>query len=1033
MTQLFSAAIAPTVLIGRTDEMARVRKAICDPGAEFRVVYLVGNGGLGKTRMLQEVKHAASATWCGGPIPALVSDVLDLEPVRLSTTLRFVSDLVNALDPHRANFIRFREQHLRHRQALVFQSSYEQIQSILHDALRAFARDYLELSETRRIVLLLDTGEKFAIPIPPDFDREAAKILDAHKVREGHPVDTPIYTSDWLRNLLTPQNEPLWLKNTTVIMAGRPQEHWWDIFENLPAEQVQAVPIARLTPQEIAAYFQQLTKDLEHAKGDSPDARDAYAIRTLRQYAEPDGAHLLWAYTDGQPVRLALVANLIIDGRQVPAELDQSWEDVKQKLHLADAVAEASPSEERTAAMRSLGGQFVELLFNSSSDLRSQILSRLVRAHHPLDAPALEYLIDSKPGEHYSSWLEDGPKHDRARLHEIADQLDDMVKLAFFKHRRVSYGIDGPPQLQVFLQDVVYEIVDDYFGSINELSRRREIQQRVDLYNKLIEVINSRIEECEAGLRTTWLEERRALEAELRTQSLYATQGVQALRASFPDPSVVPLNRRNQLSRTDLRDRLEELLLERLYYLLRIDPKTAINDEYGELADSAWLEHDEDFMTQIEVQIWRLLKDENAHKLVNIALSDGFPPDAPRIGQLSRYDPWLRLQRIALQDHALRWLKRMHLRGRYDEVAVMARFIRRYAANVPKDPDLDQWVVPSSDYHSWNHTLTQEEIRVYEGYAYAYTGRTNLAVETLNQAVKQLQAVFSPGNPQKHEAPFDLRNDAVHKGANRVRRVIGVAQFVLGYAYAANGEFAASHQAYSAALPHLRRTRFRSLEVYCRFNMARALAELGYTVDAAKNCEDALNLLTLDGKGGTLPFAYASNTLALVYNAERTLDAAWPQAAVAHACFLRMSEARGVALAEMQFGETLRRLADRHDRQQYSPDRETPKHIYEESERVLWSAYNSFLLHPTLSREGQRRAEAAIELASSLRDQVRVLNVPTEKDKHDARRILLEADRLLHEAEDVAEKIEHRLLQLDARWALATLRYRAKPHRLGQL
>lgn len=1032
MTQLFSAAVAPTVLIGRTNEMERVRKAICEPGTELRVVYLVGSGGLGKTRMLQEVKRAAGrATWCDGAPPVLVSDVLDLEPVRLSTTLRFVSDLVNALDPNRIHFSRFREQHLRHRQALVFQSSYEQIQSILHDALRSFARDYLELSEKQRIVLLLDTGEKFVIPIPPDFDREAAKILDAFTVREGHPVDTPIYTSDWLHNLLTMQNEPGWLKNTTVIMAGRPQENWWDIFDKLSKDRVQEVPIAPLTPHEIAAYFRQLTEDLQNAKGDSPSAQDAYAIRTLRQYAKLDGANLLWAYTDGQPVRLALVANLVIDGRQVPPELDQSWEDVKQKFHLPAAAAEKTPSKERVAAMRSLGGQFVELLFNSSSNLRSQILARLVRAHHPLDAAALEYLIDSRPGEHYSAWLEHRPKDDHSRLQEIAGQLNDLAQLAFFKHRTVSYGIDGPPRLQVFLQDVVYEIVDDYFSSIDELSRRREIQQRVDLYNKLIEIINSRIEECEAGLRLTWLEERRALEAELRTQSLYAAQGVQALRANFPDPSVVPLNRRNQLSRTDLRDRLEELLLERLYYLLRIDPKTAINDEYGELADSAWLEHDEDFMTQIEVQIWRLLKDENAHKLVNIALSSSVPPGAPHVGQPSRYDPWLRLQRVALQDHALRWLKRMHLRGRYDEVSVMAKAIRRYAAKVPKDPDLDQWVAPSSDYHSWNHTLTQEEINVYEAYAYAYTGRTNLAVRTLNQSVKRLQAVFSPGNAKKHEEPFDLRSDAMHKGANRVRRVIGIAQFVLGYAYAANGEFAASHKAYSAALPHLRRTRFRSLEVYCRFNMARALAELGYTVEAAKNCEDALNMLTLDGKGGTLPFAYASNTLALVYNAERTLDAAWPQAAVAHACFLRMSEARGVALAEMQFGETLRRLADRHDRQQYSPDRETPRHIYEESERVLWSAYNSFLLHPILSREGQRRAEAAIELASSLRDQVRVLNVPTEKDKHDARRILLEADRLLHEAEDVARQIEHRLLQLDARWAQATLLYRASRTGLG--
>lgn len=57
--------------------------------------------------------------------------------------------------------------------------------------------------------------------------------------------------------------------------------------------------------------------------------------------------------------------------------------------------------------------------------------------------------------------------------------------------------------------------------------------------------------------------------------------------------------------------------------------------------------------------------------------------------------------------------------------------------------------------------------------------------------------------------------------------------------------------------------------------------------------------------------------------------------------------------------------------------------------------------------------------------------MPTEKDKHDSRRILLEADRLLHEAEDVARQIEHRLLQLDSRWAQATLLYSASRTGLG--
>lgn len=1039
MTSLFSAASAPTQLIGRYNEMECIREAIYAAGSELRVVCLVGDGGIGKTRMLNEVKLAIKGQrvpparvdldWTAYKQSVVVSDVLDLEPVRLSTTLRFVNDLVNALDPEQEFFRRFREEHAKHRQALVFQSSYHQIQSMLHAALSAFDQDYVELAANRRIVILLDTGEKFAVPIPPEFDRMAEVILAGSMHEENRAADTPIYTVQWLRRWLTIYNEQSLLQNTTIIMAGRPQGNWWDIFAGITETKLKRVNLGSLTQEEIPAYLAQLTTDLHNVDRFPPSREVDYTVRRLERYAAPDAAWTLWALTRGRPVLVALTADLLIDGMIEPPQLDQD-RFALQEMFGWDPQTDCFTAEDTLAeAQRSLSDQFVEILFNSSADVRAIILSLLVRAHHPLDAETLEYLIYGVPGEHYWEWIQ-ARRSSPDRLQEIETELEWLRHLAFFKYRIVAPGSGGRSQLQVFLQDVMYEIFDDYFVTVNEASRIAEIQHRTDIYLKLIEVLNKRIEDCEQGLRDTWLDERWGLETELRPQSLYAPQGLQALRARFPQLSEMPLIRRSPLTREELRDRLEEHLLERLYYSLRINPKRAVNNDYSQLADGAWLEHDEDFMTQIEVQVWRLLKDKSAQKLVELSLDPPLKSDDPMLGDPDRYDPWKRLERVVLQDHALRWLKRLHLRERYDEVVKMAIAIRHYALSLPIDPQLDDSVRPSSNRHSWNHTLTIQETFVYEGYAYPYIGKTAAAIETLEGVVRQLNDVLSKGHAGRQEAAFVHSNGKDHLATERVRRAIGIAQFVLGYSHAANGDFAKAQDAYNKALPQLRRTHFLSLEVYCRFNMARALAELGYTMEAAKNCEDALNLLTNDGKGGTLPFALASNTLALVYNAERALDAAWLNAAVAHACFVRMAEERGTALAELQFGEALRRMADKQHRQDYSPDRNTPRHVYQESERVLTAAYNRICMSPTLNREAQRRAEAAIELASSLRDQVRVLELPQEQES--ARLVLRRAHGLFVEAESVAVSISHAPLQLDARWGLATLLYRSSRTEVGQ-
>ena len=86
------------------------------------------------------------------------------------------------------------------------------------------------------------------------------------------------------------------------------------------------------------------------------------------------------------------------------------------------------------------------------------------------------------------------------------------------------------------------------------------------------------------------------------------------------------------------------------------------------------------------------------------------------------------------------------------------------------------------------------------------------------------------------------------------------------------------------------------------------IAECGHSHRAMRVCYDALEMLHDSGRGGTRPYGYVENTLALIYNRMLRPDSAWREAAIAHACFVRLGHQRGIVLAKLQLGEALRRL-----------------------------------------------------------------------------------------------------------------------------
>jgi hypothetical protein len=993
MNEIFSGARVPGNLVGRKAEIQRIHDEIYRPGKELRIVCLLGPGGYGKTRILREAMrragHAGERQAQDDPAPAddwakleqtpvHIADLIDLTSVRLATAIHFQHQLQLALDTEGRDFSAFKRLFLRYRDQLTYQSSFIQMKEALDKAQQAFQEDYEKLSARQRVVWVLDTAEKFPMPVTNWVE----DLLPESTRPEGHTTRT----QDWLRFMITSGQ----LSNTTILVAGRAELEWDRLFQQPGAEPV----ILELPPFDAEAtrdYFDALTHEWKEREPASP------FLDYFEEFATPERAEVLHLYTGGQPVRLALFTDVMMEGQEEPVELNESLAEARARLGWQDG--KATP-ERLQAAQQRLDGEFIDILFSKAAEIRSQILSILVRTQRPMNARTLAFVMHSKSELRGVAWGED-PEIVR----RIEDTLRSMRPLSFIKYS---------PTGEYWLQDEIYSLFDR--RPLSATGRDGEIRERKRLFDRVTEFLNGERTRCERTLREFWHQDLRKLLMEAGHET--ARQGdlspLQIEMISFS--RVDELDPEENEERASTRDELEALLLDLFYYRLRLDPASTFNNDYYELADNAWWEFDEDFMTQVQVQLWRFLRSDLAWEFAVVEQTYRAGNRVERLRDL--------LLRLAEQDSAIRWLKRLQMRGQYEDVKQLADRIRQ------RIDDLDH---DRHEYHSWNHTVTQNEIRIYEEYAQTFLGGQQAleAESKLQNATAALERAFVEGTRERAEDPF--RED--HPAHVRIERLLGTAWFCLGYAYASGGRFGKALDAYKEGLPYLRTARFEPLQVQCMFHLGRVLAERGHTKRAARICNDAIELLDNRGRGGTKPYALAENTLALVYNRGHQSGNAWRQTAIAHACFERVGDLRGQGLAKLQIGEALRRLGDAYEDAPHSRSYETVTALFRLSERYLREALRIFEEEPTLNVEVLRQIEAHNELGSSLREQAHYLvkqaNLlsPTanaqqyRKLERKSERLLKEADEHFQRAATLAQENEHAILVLDAQWGIAKVAY----------
>ncbi len=904
----FAAAQMTNRMVNRAAELETLQQAICRPGHDTRVVIIEGEGGLGKTRLLNEALwraghsaifpgvEPASEKW-STQAPVIISDLLDFIEVRLHTFNRFLEALRQAFAWNEQVEFPTYDAAMRHyKRKLKDRADYFTIKQAAENANKAFFDDYRQITEKYRLVWALDTAEQLSyVGVPWLLEKGLLT-----------PDDLSFSTQQQIFELLKAGE----LLNTTLILVGRPAARVY--FEQLEAEakrpsskfELQTIQLNVFKAEDVKSYLSELAKDCTAQYGDDDDT--TLYLKTMAE--DNDRIEVLCLYTGGQPVRLALFVDILTEGKKEPEALQDTFEQAKVRIRW-DYQAN-KPDEKALAEVQfQIEEEFINLIFSKTTDLRSRILTALVRARRGLNEERLHFVLGTLPGASVGEWEKDPELRREIEQEMEPSHPHSLRRLSFVKVRS-----DG----RLILQDELYRIYDEHMAA-DETAKDDEAQARLKLYQQLQSFAQAEIGQLKQIRTQNRLEDERSLRWESPARAL-------SMRFRI-------LRKEEEQERIFLDEQILEAQAEKLHYELRVSPDEGFNDAYNDLAEQRWLAGNLEADAQIQIELWQFFRDKYAHQFIELE---------PRKSMVKNSTPWQSLERAAQQDDITRWVKRFFIRG---EAKRAIEFADQIEANLEQLPEVLRVTL--------DHTFSRGERTCWREFARIYLGQDIPgAIARLKEAITQMERLLTAGIPERDEYAFQG-----HPGEIRLRRVIGVTYNNLGIGYTSQGYYRQASQAYSDALRYLHDTDFLAQEAITRNNLSRALSEMGLITRAIRICQDGLNLR--EKLGAENPIAFSHNTLAVIYNNGIQPENAWFEAVKAILYFRKLEDQRGLGLALLQLGEALRRLADSK-----RPQLDKPEELFDAALDALSQAVEIFDRSPEIIRQ----IEALIEQGCLYRD-----------------------------------------------------------------
>jgi hypothetical protein len=976
---IFDVTGRPKQYVSGQKHLKKIEEAIFPSLGDRRchIVLIKGSGGMGKTRLLEEamrrLRHAEMIKTYGAPTAqddwlskhpgrVIISNLFDFIDIRLHDSRIFketLGDRLNWDDPE-VTFGGFEAAKLRARRYRQSGLGYNLLEEADKESEKAFWEDYKQLHATRRIVIPLDTVEQLAV-----------------------------LTSNWLveHDLLTPENRrdttEQWLveninagnfQNSTLLMAGRELEGeaFFKRFQQSLDEKMVVLHYVETTPLtvvEIADYFRALTKDWES----STKANKQLVVTTLQQIlADADKLTVFSMYTSGQPVRLAIYTDLLIEGNTVPAPLNDTPQKAEKRI---EAYGLTQVREE-------IEQEFVRLLFRRPG-LRAQILQLLVRATRGLTARQVHYILHSSPHDDPTAWdLEiERSEVKRKELQDVEEELGRMTELAIFKYKERVGSLAAhqdpmqsqpPKEARYGLQDEIYRIYHRcVIGDITT-----EASERRALYEAILRWVEPRLHKMET-------ERQKFTQKQLAEIDIKSPEEI--LNTRLPDMSLYEEQARDNVLR-----QLESLRLEYLHYKIILKPYKHFSlyldlDFQDKKAGNSGVDS-----TLFSTEVSRTLYEDFVMAFVEIDVPDYEKFDTPLAS----------LRRFFEQYQVARWIMILGAQQRYREAIELAE---RVEAEIGRMREQD-----SNQYLSWTRPWIQ-----YERLCWLYRAKImagDFDTSQLEPLVLKLEDIAQ--HPYKDEELPNFTGDP-----RQVRMVFVLAQLynLRGFAKTQRGLFATGVKHYTKAEQYLRSQRGLFMDEVANIlnNKSRALAEMGQK-RSIRICEDGLQIRV--SKAILDPIALSYNVSGLGYNLLYRSEEALRSCAQAYAIAREVGNKRTLALVHIELATALRRTLRNYP---VGRSNKRVEEVFRQADTALGRAYEHL---STNGKANIHLLRTLIEWGCLYRDWHKM----TPEMYPDMRQnFYRRAVNYLQQAINMGKELDDIRLKLDARINLAWTHYRA--------
>ncbi len=285
-------------LIGRKKELERIDKIAKEvkKSRQPAVIYIEGEGGIGKTALLEEARKRLSKQWGSPPV---AGDIIDLYHLQYQTPQGFAKEIIRLLgEEARPYFEAYRQRIEKLNQQIsaggtVTKEERMEVWELFTQALSGYAN-----AQAGPTVLFLDTLEVLSTT-HDDFQREMGNLLASNLLIS--------MLDDLVEHFFALQGPILW------IVSGRPREEIRSQLQRMPSYQY--IKLGPLSEEEGRAYLNTIAERLE-----------GEAQEKLRYALEEAGDRLIRG-AGGRPIMLTLIAYIAAAGLSFPEDFGEKEQD----------------------------------------------------------------------------------------------------------------------------------------------------------------------------------------------------------------------------------------------------------------------------------------------------------------------------------------------------------------------------------------------------------------------------------------------------------------------------------------------------------------------------------------------------------------------------------------------------------------------------------------------------------------------------------------------------------------------------------